>query len=292
MTNFAVLIPSRGRGALLQKTFRKMPFLSQRHVVIGIEVDEEKDYLWLSHEKCHTIQYNNPTGSVGVARDKLRGFALERFPEAKWFVLTDDNASFTEQSLLNLVKAANDWQFVHGRTTFMAGMHSTAPHFDRHAIAKGKETLNGLTSYPTVSAIYHAVPRKWYRTYEYPKRCFALEDRHMFMCGIKAGMRFGDFRVCMDAPFSKSRYQQGGQGSIEERMFKCGWSIEQLAHDHPEFVGARGTFPTPWQFILDMASGHTADRLIGGAMRKGAHIVTAPVDKPKLTARKINRRSV
>jgi len=267
-----------------------MPFLNSGGVVIGTEYD--KDYDWLHQYNCHREWYENPEGSVGVARESLRQYALAAFPDVQWFVLTDDNATYTKESLDNLVRSADEWQTHAGRTTFMAGMHSTAPHFDRHAIAKGKETVNGLTSYPTVSAIYHAVPRKWYQRYEYPDRCFALEDRHMFMCGIKAGMRFGDFRVCMDAPFSKSRYQQGGQGSIEERMFKCGWSIEQLAHDHPEFVGARGTFPTPWQFILDMASGHTADRLIGGAMRKGANIVTAPVDKKKLTARTINRRSV
>jgi len=283
---FAVLIPSRLRGDLLRKTFAKMPFLDSPNVVIGTEPDMSYD--WLRDRACIRYRYPNPKGSVGVAREALRNYALKEFPDAQWFVLTDDNASYTQVSLMNLVRAAHVTARFYEREIFMAGMHSTAPHFDRHAIAASKEQVGDAnqkyTIYSAVGAIYHAVPRSWYERYSYPPQCFALEDRHMFMSAIKQGFRYGDFRVCMDAPFSKSRYQEGGQGSIVERMMKCGWSIEQLAHDHPEYVGAKGTFPTPWKFILDMAAGGTADRLVGGAMRKGADIVSPKT--PRLTLRR------
>lgn len=295
MDAFAVLIPSRLRADILAKTLTRMPFLDARHVVIGVEDTEYAKYrrklAEVSHLRFNLIAYANPLGSVGVAREQLRQHALSYFPKVLQFVLTDDNARYTEESLHNLVQSAYDWNGVHFDTSFMAGMHSTAPHFDRGAIAKTKETLNGLTSYATVAAIYHTVHRHWYQTYQYPERCFALEDRHMFLTGIQRGMRPHQFRVCMDAPFSKSRYQPGGQGTIHERMKKCGHSIEQLAHDFPEYVGARGTFPTPWKFIMDMAAGASADRLVGGAMRKGENIVTiANPERLRLTARTNRRR--
>src|SRR6478752_9483203 len=243
-----------------------MPFLDSPNVVIGLEKIEWEQYKWMDSpldrpggaRNHYRLLYDNPTGSVGVAREELRQFALIEFPDAQWFVLTDDNAKYTEDSVIRLVNAAESVSRYYKREIFMAGMHSTAPHFDRHAITKSQNTIDGYRTYAAVGAIYHAVPRSWYERYAYPPRCFALEDRHMFMSAIKAGFRYGDFRVCMDAPFSKSRYQAGGQGNIAERMIKCGWSIEQLAHDHPEYVGAKGTFPTPWHFILDMPAGATA----------------------------------
>jgi hypothetical protein len=144
-------------------------------------------------------------------------------------------------------------------------MHSTAPHFDRNLILK-KEVVDGWTTYPGIGFIFHAMPHAWYAKYSYPPGCFALEDRHMMLSAINAG--HSEFRVCMDAPYSKSRYQAGGQGDINKRRWNCGRSIEQLAHDFPFDVGARGTFPLPWQMIMKLRSGVVVDRLMGGAMRK------------------------
>ena len=92
-----------------------------------------------------------------------------------------------------------------------------------------------------------------------------LDDRHFFLWLMKHGIR--DFRVCPDAPYSKSRYQKGGQGTIDERMEKCGRAIEKIARDFPEWTGSTGTLRLPWKLILDSIDGKTPDRLAGGAMR-------------------------
>lgn len=269
---FCVLIPTRGRAALVKKQLSgSMAHLIAPGVYYGV-ADEDPQRNTYRANLAEITSFTWPRvvpvldrqGSCGMAREYLRA-ALFQKPriEYQYAVMTDDNARFTRESLDNLVSAAHVWNEEEG-TTFMAGMHSTAPHFDRHRIAE-KEERHGLTTYPTVGMIFHCVPTAWLRNYRYPGDCFALEDRHMIFTAIQAGTR--NFRVCMDAPFTKSRYQEGGQGSIEDRMWKCGKSIERLAHDFPSYVGIKGTFPTQWQNILKMADGHQIDRLTGGAMR-------------------------
>lgn len=263
---YAILIPSRGRWDVLAKTFARQPFLNAHNVYIGIENDEYREYMRvLGKTRCHIITYNNKEGSVGIAREKLRLAATRDHYD--WYVATDDNARYTEAAVSNLVTAAHLWQVKYGLVTLMAGMHSTASHFDRGAIAKTKKNCGGFDSYAGIGFIFHTMPHGWYAKYSYPASCFALEDRHMMLSAIAAG--YSEFRVCMDAPFSKSRYQPGGQGDIPKRQWNCGRAIEQLAHDFPAMVGARGTFPLPWQFILKLRDGANVDRLMGGAMRKG-----------------------
>jgi hypothetical protein len=267
----AVLIPSRGRAALLAKTLARMPFLNDRHTFIGIEYREEAEYRpVLRGLKVTIVRYGNPEGSVGIAREALRHTATDIGYD--WYVATDDNAKFTDHGLNALVQSAEARQRRSKKLTFMAGMHSTAAHFDRNLI-KRKETVGGWDTYPGIGFIFHAIPHAWYANYSYPGGCFALEDRHMMLAAIDAGHR--EFRVCMGAPFSKSRYQPGGQGDINTRQWNCGRSIEQLAHDFPSMVGARGTLPLPWQFIIRLRDGATVDRLVGGAMRKG-EVITRP----------------
>lgn len=267
---FAVLIPSRGRAALLAKTFRRMPFLINTDTWIGIQYDQLDDYRPILTSTLRVSKFNNDEGSVGIAREYLRSDALASGANYDFFVMTDDNAKYTEDALYKLVRATAECQRIEKHPVFMAGMHGTAPHFDRGAIEKTKHTVAGLQLYRNVGAIFHCVDTAWMASYEYPPDCFALEDRHLFMTAISRGDT--DFRICMDAPFTKTRYQEGGQGDIKKRMWNCGRSIERLARDFPEYVGAKGTFPTPWQFIISMANGATADRLVGGAMRKGESI--------------------
>jgi hypothetical protein len=268
-----VLIPTRGRAALLAKQLAgPMSFLvSGRWSVIfavAREDDDYNNYVKLFWDLPVTmLSIRDKQGSCGIAREELRRVALSR--GVRYAVMTDDNARFTEQSLTNLIRATHDWTHAHGMT-FMAGMHGTAAHFDRGKIAD-QTRYKGLRSYPQIGMIFHCVAMDWLRNYSYPGDCFALEDRHMIFTAIRHGIR--EFRVCMDAPFTKSRYSEGGQGSIEDRMWKCGKSIERLAHDFPKYVGARGTFPTPWSFIMQMEDGHTADRLPGGAMRTADRLV-------------------
>lgn len=283
---FAVLIPSRGRWDLFAKTLARQPFLQQPNVYIGIENDEYREYMRLIQMVCgrrtnpRIVTYNNKEGSVGYAREQLRLAATR--DKYDWYVATDDNAKFIEASLHALVYSAEAWRVKTDKLTFMAGMHSTAMHFDRNLIRR-KETVGGWTTYPGIGFIFHAVHHTWYgQHYSYPRGCFALEDRHMMLSAIAAG--HSEFRVCMDAPFSKSRYQAGGQGDIEKRRWNCGRAIEQLAHDFPREVGARGTLPLPWQFIMKLRDGAVVDRLVGGAMRKEERL-EKPVTRPVMKAR-------
>ncbi len=280
---FAVLIPSRGRSDLLKKTFDKMPFLNDKDTYIGVENDEytADKYRWLQQTRVQIVTYNNKEGSVGVAREKLRLAATAK--KYDYYVATDDNAKYTAHALNALVQATEQWRIKTGRMTLACGMHSTAPHFDKNLIAK-KEVVGGWTTYPGINFIFHCMPHEWYAKYSYPGGCFALEDRHMMLSAIHAG--HSEFRVVMDAPYSKSRYQPGGQGDIQKRQWNCGRSIEQLAHDFPTYVGARGTFPLPWQFILKLRAGATVDRLMGGAMRKGDALETP---SKKLRVRKVSK---
>lgn len=274
---FCVLIPTRGRPDLLAKMLKKMPFLDAKGVFFGVQRDEHEAYTCL-HEltKAKVVLLSNPTGSVAVAREHLRRHAVMAAGAAGWqyAVVTDDNATYTAESLNALVAATAAYQkFLNGRPLVMAGMHNTAPHFDRNLIQK-KMKVFGFTSYPNVAMIYQCYPMDIYARYTYPADAYGLDDRHFFLWAIAQGVR--EFRVCMDAPFTKSRYQKGGQGSIDERAEKCGHAIARLATDFPRYVGATGTLRIPWQFILnsEAAGGmHGADRLVGGSMRKETTIL-------------------
>jgi hypothetical protein len=262
----AVLIPTRGRSEILKKNLAKMPWLINQDTFIGVEHDEftAEGYRWLQGLNVRIVLYDNKGGSVGIARERLR-LAATRL-QYDYYVATDDNARFNEHAVNALVQSCEAWRVKTGKLTLASGMHPTAAHFDRNLVAQ-KQTVGGWTTYPGIGFIFHCMPHAWYARYTYPGGCFALEDRHMMLSAIDAGHT--EFRVCMDAPYSKSRYQPGGQGDIKKRQWNCGRSIEQLAHDFPLYVGARGTFPLPWKFILQLKAGAKVDRLMGGAMRKG-----------------------
>ena len=276
---FCVLIPSRQRAGILAKSLKKMPFLDDAGVYFGIERNEVDDYTCLvGLTRATVLRYDNPTGSVAVAREWLRQRAAG---DGKWSyaVVTDDNATYTAESLQTMVAATAAYTATLNKVCIMAGMHNTAAHFDRNLI-EHKTTVGGYRSYPNVAMIFQCYPMSVYQRYTYPAQAYGLDDRHFFLWALHSGIR--DFRVCMDAPFNKSRYQPGGQGSIAERMTKCGHAIEVLAHDFPTYVGASGTLRIPWQFILRMVEGNvTADRLPGGSMRKEDKLI-----KRKLTVRR------
>lgn len=265
--HYAVLIPSRGRPDVLAKAFQKMPWLDTPDTIIGVQYDEWPEYAPLMERlQVRTKTYANPKGSVAVAREELRKAAM--MTPFTHYVVTDDNALHpSRQSLENLVRATAEWP--DGVCT-MAGMHNTAAHFDRGKLHLARE-IYGLRSYPAVAMIFQCYPHVLYEAYRYPPDAFGLDDRHFYLWCIDRGIT--SFRVCMDAPFTKSRYQKGGQGSIEERMVKNGLAIARLAIDFPRMVGATGTLRIPWQFILKMKRGTTADRLPGGAMRKESALI-------------------
>lgn len=262
--SYATLIPSRGRSEILLRTLTKMPWLDDPDTYIGIQHDQEDAYAWLRKYKVRVVTFANPEGSVGIAREALRNIAVAKGYD--YYIATDDNAKFSQEGQHALIQAAEAWRVRFKRLTFMCGMHSTASHFDRGKI-EHRRVIDGWRTYPGIGFIFHCMPHAWYAAYRYPGGCFALEDRHMMLAAIDAGHR--EFRVCMDAPFSKQRYQPGGQGDTQKRIWNCGRAIEQLAHDFPQYVGMQGTLRLPWQMIMKIRDGAEVDRLPGGAMRKG-----------------------
>jgi len=286
--NVAILIPTRGRAAYVARTWKKKMFLNHADVHVGIEHSEKRVYADAlpDFNKIKPIFYSNPLGSVALAREQLRIAATcartyggDGTPKRKYdfYVVTDDNATFDRDSLHCLVHAAATSK---PKPVIMAGMHSTAPHFDRGAIAKGTWThppiaeMNGreVRSYATVAMIFQCYPHSLYAQYRYPPDAFGLDDRHFILWCVSQGLTRDRFRVCMDAPFSKSRYQAGGQGALTARIKKNGAAIARLAADFPDLVGMAGTLPLKWQFMFKYLAGETADRLPGGSMRKEARL--------------------
>jgi hypothetical protein len=263
--NYAVMIPTKGRSDRIQKGFRKMTFLNDDRVYVGIEHREIDDYKEFMDEnpKVNYVFYHNPEGSVSFARQQLKCSADMNWGH-RTYVFTDDNAVFTEKSLQILLNAHADCSASDRAPCVMAGAHPTSAHFDRNRRKLMKKHY-GTQSYPQPAMIFYCVNQRLCKDYIFPHDTFGLDDRHFFLWLMSKGVR--NFRVCPDAPYSKSRYQKGGQGTIEERMSKCGRAIEKIARDFPSWAGSTGTLRLPWQLILDTLSGKTPDRLAGGAMR-------------------------
>lgn len=282
---FCVLIPSRGRPETLAKSLGKMPWLNTSDTYIGFEHREESKYSGvLRGTRMHLVRYPNPLGSVAHARERLRRYAMED-RKLTHFVVTDDNAVHrSEEGLHNLVRACAEWP----TPCTMAGMHNTAEHFDRGKLGQTK-TRHGLRSYPSVAAIFQCYPRSLYESFTYPEEAYGLDDRYYYLWLLSQGHTA--FRVCRDAPFTKSRYQPGGQGSLDERAEKCGRAIARLAGDFPKLVGAVGTLRIPWQHLIKtvQAGGTiTGNRLVGGAMRKEGTLQRSGM---RIKVRRIKRRA-
>ena len=263
--SYTLMIPTKGRPDRIVKGFRKMRFLNNDSTIVGIEHREKNQYQEFIEENpdCNYVFYHNPMGSVSVARQQLKCHADMDYG-VKRYVFTDDNAVFTKTSLYTLIQAHSDFIAKNKRPCVMAGAHPTSEHFDRHSRKKmGKH--KSTKSYAQPAMIFYCVSAKDCEDYVFPHDTYGLDDRHFFLWLMKKGVR--DFRVCPDAPYSKSRYQKGGQGTIEERMGKCGIAIEKISRDFPEWAGSTGTLRLPWKLILDSIDGKTPDRLAGGAMR-------------------------
>jgi|TARA_R100001086_G_scaffold167791_1_gene91132 hypothetical protein len=263
--NYAIMIPTKGRADRIQKGFKKMPFLNDWRTYVGIEHRERDDYQEFMDENpdCNYVFYHNPMGSVAFARQQLKCHADMNHAHRR-LIFTDDNAMFTHESLRMLIRSYNDFKRVNKRSCVMAGAHPTSEHFDRNSrkkIDEHKETK----SYAQPAMIFYCVGQRDAWNYVFPHDAYGLDDRHFFLWLMDNGIR--DFRVCPDAPYSKSRYQKGGQGTIDERMVKCGRAIEKIARDFSKWAGSTGTLRLPWKLILDSIDGKTPDRLAGGAMR-------------------------
>lgn len=287
---FCTLIPTKGRADMMRKMFTKMPWLVSLDTILGIEVGERKAYAEALAPYWGKIQvefYRNPTGSIAVAREYLRAGAMEQGFD--YYVVTDDNAVHrSEEGLHNLVKATHACKDLYGPGP-VAGFHNTAPHFDRGKIGKAVTLGNGLRVYPAVAMIFQCYPHSLYSEYRYPADAYGLDDRHFFLWCLSKGVT--QYHVCMDAPYTKSRYQEGGQGSLDARAMKTGLAIARLATDFPKMVGAVGTLRIPWQFLIESISKggqFRGTRLVGGAMRKEASLQSTGTVRLKV---KVKRKS-
>lgn len=274
-----VCIPSAGRPEVLAKTLRLQPFLNRTSTFIGVDKREAKTYQTMLRDVApgvRLVTYDNPLGSIAVCREHLRVAAIEAIPggrlEHRWVVVTDDNAVYSDSALKALVNTSRYW---HEQPVIVAGMHGTAKHFDRHRLAE-MEVCNGYPSYPQVAMIFQVYTAELYAEYTYPPDVYGLDDRHLAFWAIaKKGLRRSQFRVAMNAPYRKSRYQAGGQGDMRARARKTGLAIARCALDFPELVGTRGTLPTPWQVIFALVEGKHVDRLASGSMRREDALITS-----------------
>jgi len=236
---FAVLIPSKGRPEVLLKTLRAQPFLNRRSTYIGIENAEAKKYQKVVKEfkRITWVRYDNAVASGTLAREELRKAATAvRYDR---YVVTDDNTRFTERSLLNLVKAS----FVYPtQPCIVAGVHGTAEHFDAGRIKRTLETHEGLRFYKKRSAMYWALPHRFYSKMRYTVDEGCMDDVQVTFAAFDQGITAQV--VCMDAPFAKKRYNPGGYGGINERVRKVGLALVRFAKTHPHYMAkVRVTFP-------------------------------------------------
>lgn len=236
---FAVLIPSKGRPDVLLKTLRAQPFLNRRQTFIGIEGREKKRYSVVRKEfsLITWVLYDNPVASGTFAREQLRQKATA--VGFDYYVVTDDNTRYTLKSLKNLVYAASIYPI---QPCIVAGAHGTAEHFDAGRIKRTLETHGGLRFYKKRSAMYWALPHKFYSQMKYVVDGGCMDDVQVTFAAFDMNL-FAQM-VCLDAPFQKKRYQGGGYGAVNERVRKVGLAIQRFAETHPEYMEkVRVTFP-------------------------------------------------
>jgi hypothetical protein len=227
---FAVLIPSRGRWTELAKTFEKQPFLNTSDTYVGIEHREwmkYKSFLKGVASKVSIVRFDNPNNQITVAREHIRREAVRNFYDD--YIITDDNTRYSEQSLHNLVLARRRYP---QQPCIMAGMHGTAAHFHKKDI-EGATTHGRYTSYPKMSSMFWCFPHELYSKYQHPMD-YSFDDHHLAFWLIEQGVT--NFRVCVDAPFSKSRHRPGGNGSLQRRTWIIGKRIQRLCEDFPSWI--------------------------------------------------------
>lgn len=262
VVRYCVMIPSKDRVDVLALRLRKMPHMNHPDVFVGVENGEWSAYrnLFVLYPSIVPATYDNPSGSVSWARQQIKQVVPRNTYD--YYVTADDNTHVELDDLNNLVRCCAEWP----KPAIMAGLHRVSLHFDRNRIAKGTTTVHGLRSYASVSMMLVCAPAALWEPYTYPHEAFGLDDRHWFLWLISKG--YTEFRVCLDASFRKPRYQKGGQGSLDERAYKCGLAIAQLAKDFPAMVGSNGTLRIPWDYIMKRQLGETSHRLaMGSTMR-------------------------
>lgn len=241
----AHLIPTRGRWALMEKALPKMQAVWNRPgTYLAIENREFKKYrqLLAACPKIIPVRFDNPTACIGNALEVLRRAATGA--KYDYYVLSDDNCRFTNESMTNLVRATAEY----GKPVHMAGSHGTAAFFDKGRMRRTMVTKHGIRTYRKMAWILRCVPHHLYARFEYPKDLPCYSDRYYTMWLIQQGHL--EFRCTPDAPFSKKRFVAGGIGEKETRN-RAGIGLSMLARDFADVLGPLEV-RIPWEEILKL----------------------------------------
>jgi hypothetical protein len=241
----AHLIPTRGRAALMLKALPKMREIWNRvGTYLAVEGREEEKYYPVIEQlpNVHLVTFNNPDACVGKALDVLRRRATKEGYD--YYVMSDDNCRFTNESFTNLVRATAEW----GKPVHMAGAHPTAAFFDKSRIRRTMVVKHGIRSYRKMAWILRCVPHEMYEPFRYPHDLPCYADRYFSMWLISKG--YLEFRATPDAPFDKRRFVEGGIGTKQSR----GRSALGLAMMAKDFAPTWGHLEVriPWEEILKL----------------------------------------
>lgn len=136
----------------------------------------------------------------------------------------------------------------------MAGLHPAYKWYHREILEDPSRifwTYEGHRSYrhTAPSFIFWSVPHEFYSTPEAAFPDILLEDCYHCLAYLRAGHT--GFRICIDAPFSKPRLQEGGAGNASQRVAKLGRAFTRIAQDFPEYCEVRTiTYRFPWTKIV------------------------------------------
>jgi hypothetical protein len=234
MRDVAVLIPTKGRVETLSDMFDRCPELNTPDTYISIE-NEEKELYQKGRanlfNKCTLVYFDNPGGFASNAREIIRKAAVVK--RYKGYLSTDDNAKFNSKSLRALLLAFETEQCV------MSGMGQPAL-WHQDAINKGKVyNINGFqfTTFEAFSSVHWIIPHHLYREFTYPEN--SSNDDVYFALWAILRKNYTNFRMCLEAKYSKKRFMPGGHGNNNERLKKMALSMYQLACDFPEVADNR-----------------------------------------------------
>lgn len=257
--NYCSLIPTKSRPEMLSRMFRKCPILNSESTFVGIEAKEKELYRpWRNKygSKCTIVWINNPEGIVGNAREQLRQAAVSK-QEFEAYFLTDDNANFSQSSLENLITAYYLENL--SEPCIVSGLGQPAL-WHQEAISEGTvfelSDQKTITTFRSYSTVHWVIPDFLYSKFSYPKDCF--NDDVYFALWAILRMDFTNFKSCLEAKYTKKRFEPGGSGNKYERLLKMIGGMKMLAEDFPE-VATSDWMKTSfkWKQILDYKKGIT-----------------------------------
>jgi hypothetical protein len=230
---------SANRVPVLTETLTRQPFLNRPSTFIALHDDQWKQYRSVRKQwpKITYFSYPNPYGSVSVMCEHLRRAAMETDDPFSRYVRADDNASFSEQSLHNLVRASMIYP---KQPVVVGGMQGSdkanakPSRFDESYAKRSGHTVAGLRFYNKIAMMFWCFPHELFSKLRYPLDRGCMEDHYAALTCLRMG---ATFVTCMDAPFKKKRFRPGGQGNFTERAKKIGYAWIRMGEMFPEFMG-------------------------------------------------------